>query len=110
MPLAGFEPVIPETKRPKAYAIDHAITEIGSFPCGSNQALVFPLGFRNNNLLRGWIISPAPNPQPGGPLFHIYFNIIFHLSLYLPVGLFLSEISTLAVYTFLSAHTFYVID
>jgi hypothetical protein len=22
--------------------------------------------------LRGWIVSPAPNPQPGGPGLHIY--------------------------------------
>jgi hypothetical protein len=30
-------------------------------------------GFRNNNLfLRGWIVSPAPNPQPGGPGLCIY--------------------------------------
>jgi hypothetical protein len=30
------------------------------------------LGFRNNKLLRGWIVSPAPNPQPGGPGLRIY--------------------------------------
>jgi hypothetical protein len=30
------------------------------------------LGFRNNNRLRGWIVSPAPNPQPGGPGLRIY--------------------------------------
>jgi hypothetical protein len=24
------------------------------------------LGFLNNNFLRGWIVSPAPYPQPGG--------------------------------------------
>jgi hypothetical protein len=30
------------------------------------------LGFRNNNFLQGWIVSPAPNPQPGGPGLSIY--------------------------------------
>jgi hypothetical protein len=31
------------------------------------------LGFLNNiNFLRGWIVSPAPNPQPGGPGLRIY--------------------------------------
>jgi hypothetical protein len=30
------------------------------------------LGFRNNNFLRGWIVSPAPHPQPGGPGLRIY--------------------------------------
>jgi hypothetical protein len=30
------------------------------------------LGFRNNKLLQGWIVSPAPNPQPGGPSLRIY--------------------------------------
>jgi hypothetical protein len=31
------------------------------------------LGFLNNNLyMWGWIVSPAPNPQPGGPGLRIY--------------------------------------
>jgi hypothetical protein len=25
------------------------------------------MGFHNSNFLQGWIVSPAPNPQPGGP-------------------------------------------
>jgi hypothetical protein len=29
-------------------------------------------GFVTITFLRGWIISPAPNPQPGGPGLHIY--------------------------------------
>jgi hypothetical protein len=29
-------------------------------------------GILNNNLLRGWIVNPAPNPQPGGPGLRIY--------------------------------------
>jgi hypothetical protein len=30
------------------------------------------LGFLNNNLLRGWVVSPALNTQPGGPGLCIY--------------------------------------
>jgi hypothetical protein len=29
MPLAGFEPVIPATKRPQTYALDRAATGMG---------------------------------------------------------------------------------
>jgi hypothetical protein len=29
MPLAGFEPAIPATKRPQTYALDRAATGIG---------------------------------------------------------------------------------
>jgi hypothetical protein len=29
-------------------------------------------GFLNNNLFTGWTISPALNPQPGGPGLRIY--------------------------------------
>jgi hypothetical protein len=29
MPLAGFEPATPATKRPQTYVLDLAITEIG---------------------------------------------------------------------------------
>jgi hypothetical protein len=36
MPLAGFEPEIPATKRPQTYALDRAATEIGS----SNNRMV----------------------------------------------------------------------
>jgi hypothetical protein len=30
------------------------------------------LGFLNSNILRGSIVTPAPNPQPGGPGLRIY--------------------------------------
>jgi hypothetical protein len=29
-------------------------------------------GFLTITFLRGWIVSPAPNPQPGGPGLRIY--------------------------------------
>jgi hypothetical protein len=29
-------------------------------------------GFVTITFLQGWIVSPAPNPQPGGPGLHIY--------------------------------------
>jgi hypothetical protein len=29
-------------------------------------------GFVTINFLQGWIVSPAPNPQPGGPGLRIY--------------------------------------
>jgi hypothetical protein len=29
-------------------------------------------GFVTITFLRGWIVSPAPNPQPGGPGLRIY--------------------------------------
>jgi hypothetical protein len=29
-------------------------------------------GFLTITFLRGWIVSPAPNPQRGGPGLHIY--------------------------------------
>jgi hypothetical protein len=29
-------------------------------------------GFLTINSLQGWIVSPVPNPQPGGPRLHIY--------------------------------------
>jgi hypothetical protein len=29
-------------------------------------------GFLTINFLRGWIVSPAPNPQPGGPGLRIH--------------------------------------
>jgi hypothetical protein len=29
-------------------------------------------GFVTNIFLQDWIVSPAPNPQPGGPGLHIY--------------------------------------
>jgi hypothetical protein len=31
MPSAGFEPVIPATKRPQTYALDYAATGIGNY-------------------------------------------------------------------------------
>jgi hypothetical protein len=31
MPLAGFEPAIPATKRPQTYFLDRAATEIGLY-------------------------------------------------------------------------------
>jgi hypothetical protein len=31
MPLAGFEPAIPATKRPQTYALDRATTGIGNY-------------------------------------------------------------------------------
>jgi hypothetical protein len=37
----------------------------------SGHGLPF-MGFLNNDLLQGWIVSPAPNPQPGGPGLRIY--------------------------------------
>jgi hypothetical protein len=37
----------------------------------SDPGLPF-LGFLNNNLFRGWIVTPAPNPQPGGPGLRTY--------------------------------------
>jgi hypothetical protein len=30
------------------------------------------VGFVTVTFLQGWIVSPAPNPQPGGPGLHIY--------------------------------------
>jgi hypothetical protein len=30
MPSAGFEPATPATKRPKTYALDRAVTEVGT--------------------------------------------------------------------------------
>jgi hypothetical protein len=40
----------------------------------SIRALASPLkmGFVIITFLRGWIVSPAPNPQPGGPGLRIY--------------------------------------
>jgi hypothetical protein len=38
-----------------------------------NSGPGFPLwGFLTITILRGWIVSPAPNPQPGGPGLCIY--------------------------------------
>jgi hypothetical protein len=39
-----------------------------------NRALASPKiwGFVTITFLRGWIIGPAPNPQPGGPGLRIY--------------------------------------
>jgi hypothetical protein len=38
-----------------------------------NRALASPFwGFVTINFLRVWIVSPAPNPQPGGPGLRIY--------------------------------------
>jgi hypothetical protein len=38
-----------------------------------NSGLGLPLwGFITVTLLQGWIVSPAPNPQPGGPGLRIY--------------------------------------
>jgi hypothetical protein len=31
MPSEGFEPATPATKRPQAYALDRAATEVGKF-------------------------------------------------------------------------------
>jgi hypothetical protein len=31
MPSAGFKPATPETKRSQTYALDHAITETGTY-------------------------------------------------------------------------------
>jgi hypothetical protein len=30
MPSAGFEPATPATKRPQTYALDRAVTEVGT--------------------------------------------------------------------------------
>jgi hypothetical protein len=38
-----------------------------------NSGPGFPFwGFVTITYLQGWIVSPAPNPQPGGPGLHIY--------------------------------------
>jgi hypothetical protein len=41
---------------------------------GENRALASPKnwGFVTITFLRGWSVSPAPNPQPGGPGLGIY--------------------------------------
>jgi hypothetical protein len=37
------------------------------------RALASPFGgFLTVTFLRGWIVSPAPNPEPGGPGLRIY--------------------------------------
>jgi hypothetical protein len=37
------------------------------------RALAFRFwGFLTITFLQGWIVSPAPNPQPGGPGLRIY--------------------------------------
>jgi hypothetical protein len=37
-----------------------------------NRVLPPLWGFVTVTFLRGWIVSPAPNPQPGGPGLRIY--------------------------------------
>jgi hypothetical protein len=38
-----------------------------------SRALAYSfLGFLTVTFLRGWVVSPAPNPQPGGPGHRIY--------------------------------------
>jgi hypothetical protein len=37
------------------------------------RAMAYPLWcFLTMTFLQGWIVSPAPNPQPGGPGLRIY--------------------------------------
>jgi hypothetical protein len=39
MPLSGFEPSNPATKRPQTYALDRAATEVGTSDTSGNKCL-----------------------------------------------------------------------
>jgi hypothetical protein len=82
MPLAGFEPAVPAIKRPKAYAIDRAITEIGSFPYHYHVAQIRPWsslwGFVKITFYGAGLLVQRPTPNLED-LFFIYILILFSI-------------------------------
>jgi hypothetical protein len=57
----------------KSFPIHHSLHHHHHMALEPNSGPGLPfLGFRNNNLLWGWIVSAAPNSQPGGPGLRIF--------------------------------------
>jgi hypothetical protein len=42
MPLAGFDPAIPATKRSQTYALDRAVADVGHYPEYSTPLIRIP--------------------------------------------------------------------